>query len=98
MARLKPEIRRAQILEFAVQAAREHGYQRITRDDVARRAGVSTGLVTRYFNTMPQLKRAVMRYAVRHEILEIVAQGLAAADPHARKASQELKQRAIATL
>lgn len=98
MARLKPEIRRAQILQHAVEAARDHGYQRITRDEVARRAGVSVGLVTRYFTTMPQLKRSVMRFAVRNEILEIIAQGLAAADPHARKAAPELKQRAVETL
>lgn len=97
MARLKPEDRRARILEHAVEAARSIGYQHITRDEVARRAAVSVGLVTRYFGTMPKLKRAVMRAAIQGEVLEVVAQGLAAADPHARKAPNDLKQRAIAT-
>lgn len=93
--RLKPKERRKQILNTAIQLAREKGFESLTRDDIANRAGVSHGLVTHYYNTMTQVRRDVMRAAVRQEILEIIAYGLATSNPHAAKASPELKARAI---
>ena len=77
--------------------SKEIGYQKITRDAVAEAAGVSMGLVTRYFGTMVQLRRDIMRYAVREEVLEIIGQGLAAGDDHAKKAAPELRAKAFDT-
>lgn len=93
--RLPPNERREAILGAAVELARRDGYQKITRDAIAEHADVSMGLVTRYFSTMPQLRRDVMRYAVQNSIVEIVAQGMGTQDPHAMKADPVLKQRAI---
>ncbi|MCK5644889.1 MAG: TetR/AcrR family transcriptional regulator [Gammaproteobacteria bacterium] len=97
-SRADPALRREQILNAAVVLARTQGYAQITRDAVAEQAGVSMGLISRYFGTMKQLKRDVMRAAVRQEIPEIIAQGLANADRHARKAPPELKERAVALI
>ena len=92
---LSPAKRKQQILDAAVDRARDHGYMSITRSEVATAAGVSTGLVNKYYSTFPQLKRAVMRAAIQREILEIIAQGLTAKDPQAFKAPDELKKRAV---
>lgn len=97
-SRTNPGLRKAQILTVAIELAKEKGYREITRDGVAESAGVSMGLVTRYFGTMKQLKTAVMRSAVKQGIPEIVAQGLANGDAHAKKASVELKARAATLL
>lgn len=96
--RANPALRKDHILSAAVAMAKEVGYCKLTRDSVAEAAGVSMGLVTRYFGTMPQLRRDVIRYAIRHGIPEIIAQGLVNRDDHATKAPDELKARAKAFL
>ena len=90
--------RSTNVLEAAVQAALVHGYQWITRDDVAERANVSTATVSNAFGTMPDLKRAVLREAVRRPVLAIVAQGLADRHQIALDAPPHVKEQALATL
>jgi len=90
-SRANPELRRLQILTVAVGMAKTQGYPNITRDKIAENAGVSMGLVTRYFGTMCQLRRCIVRHAIKYEIPEIVAQALAVKDPHAKNASDKLK-------
>jgi len=96
--RASPALRKESILAAAVDMAKEDSYLRVTRDSVAIRAGVSVGLVSRYFGTMTQLRRDIMRYAVREGLAEIVAQGLANGDDHAKKAPAELKATAATLL
>jgi DNA-binding transcriptional regulator YbjK len=96
-SRANPGLRKAHILAVAVDMSKDIGYQKITRDAVAEAAGVSMGLVTRYFGTMVQLRRDIMRYAVREGVLEIIGQGLAAGDDHAKKAAPELRAKAFDT-
>jgi AcrR family transcriptional regulator len=96
--RLDPKVRKESILDVAIQRAMELGFDNIRRDDIADKAGVAQGLVTRYFTTMTQLKRAVMRAAVHRGILSIIAQGIVAKHPEALKASEELKQQALSSL
>ena len=96
MSRLKPKERRKQILDTALQLAKEKGFESLTRAAIAKKAQITPALITtHYYSTMPQLRRAVMRAAVKQEILEIIAYVLATSNPHALKASSELKERAI---
>lgn len=95
-ARLAPEVRTEQLLDVALRLAESEGFHRLTRDEIARRAGVATGLVSTRLGTMDQLRRAVMRRAVTQRCVPVVAQGLAAGDKHAAKADQELKDLAAA--
>ncbi|MET7988189.1 TetR family transcriptional regulator [Streptomyces sp. NPDC005281] len=53
--RRDPEGHRAAILEAARQAFAERGYARATVRDIARRAGVTHGLITRQFSSKEQL-------------------------------------------
>lgn len=97
--RLTPEDKRKQreaILDAAVEVSKNHGYAHITREQVAQQAGISPALVSSYLGTVPKFRRDVMRRAVAVEALEVIAQGLVIKDPHAMKADEELKQRAIA--
>jgi AcrR family transcriptional regulator len=96
--RLDPKERKQQILDVAVKLAEVVGVEGLRREGVAKGAEVADGLVSRYFNTMTQLRRAVMRRAVHTENLTIIAQGIAARDPEAMKASPELRAKALATL
>lgn len=92
--RMKPADRRAQILDAALAVAREGSYVTMSRGEVAQGAAVSEGLLAHYFGTMPQLRRAVMCHAVATGDAAVIAQGLVARDPHAKKAPQELKEKA----
>jgi AcrR family transcriptional regulator len=94
MSKLEARERAAQILAAAVEAARDHGYTRLTREQVAARIGVAPSLIPHYMGTMSALRREIMREAVRVECLAVVAQGLAVRDPHAMAAPAELRQRA----
>lgn len=96
--RFKPEVRKDAILEAAVALALSDGLSNVRLIPVAERAGVTNGLVSHYFGTVKQLHRAVIRHAIHRELLSIVAQALAAGDIEARKAPDELKQRALNSL
>lgn len=83
------------LLPAALKVAGHHGYNHMTRAQIAQAAGVSEALVTYHLGAMPRLRRAVMREAVRVEHLPVIAQGLALRDRHALKASDALRQKAL---
>lgn len=96
--RMKPKDRKAEILTAAVVAAQALGFTRFRLVDVAAQANCSTALVILYWSTMEQIRRAVMREAIRTEALPVLAVGIAIDDPRCRKLPTELAQRAIASL
>ncbi len=96
--RANPHLRREQILDAAINAAKEIGYQKITRYDVAKKAKISMGLISRYFEGIEGLRSEIMITAIKRKIVEIVAQGLANNDFYAKKAPPKLKAEAITSL
>lgn len=96
--RMKPADRKSAILGAAVEAARLKGFANFRLVDVAAIAECSNGLVISYFATMEQVKRAVMREAIRLEALPIIAAGLANGDKNCRKLPEALRRRAAASL
>lgn len=104
----KVEQRNRRVLEAAISLARERGFRKFSRHDVAARAGVAAGSVNNAYGTMDDLHDAVMREAVKlaqsgtlvggRGTLEIVAAGLAARHPLACNAPQHLKDSALASL
>jgi hypothetical protein len=99
--RFKPTIRRELILAAAIEAAREPGgWSRLTRQVIAIHADCSEGLVSRYLGDMPEARKAVMKAAVKGEIVEIIVQSIAAHDGYAVKKwlPADLRQRSIASL
>jgi len=103
---LKKDVRRDQILTAAMDIALTHGYNTLTRDGVAERANVAAGQVNRIFNTMPQLRRAVIRSTVaqlkvnptNERLLMILAAGLSSRETPALNAPTEMKQEALQLL
>ena len=93
--RMKPNDRKAELLQAALRLSVKKGWQNVTHRDVAEAANCSTGLVMYYFRTMPKLHRAVMSEALRAGNVPVLAQGLAAKDPKARKASGELREQVL---
>ena len=96
--RLTPKERKAQILNAALVVAERRGYMNIERSDVAKQAGTSEARVSQLFNTMIQLRKAVMRRAVHVENYTIIAQGLTVKDRQALKAPEEVRIAAVAAI
>lgn len=97
-SRRDPETRKSLILAAALTVAERDGFANVTRKAIAAEAYVSEPLVNKYLGTLPQLRRTVMRQAIKHELLSIIAQGIAGGNAYALKASPELKAKALATL
>jgi len=96
--KLDAKAREAQILAASLKLAESIGYTRVTLQQIADAAGVAKSLPLVYFGTMAGWRRKLMREAVRSGNLKVIAQGLAASDPHAKKAPDALRQQAAATL
>ena len=90
--------RRDQILTAAVSMTQTHGYKGVTRDGIAQLAGISQGLVNRYFGTMAALMSEVMKVAVAQRILPVIVQGIAHDDPVALAAPADVKADAMASV
>lgn len=99
--RYKPAIRRELILKAAIEVARQPGgWGLLTRQLIAIQADCSEGLVSRYLGDMPDARKAIMKAAIKDEIVEIIVQSVVAHDGYAVKKwlPAALKQKAIASL
>lgn len=94
--RLTPEARTLELLHRALLLASADGWRTLTHAAIARAAGVTPGLVIARLGTMEQVRRSVMRAAVRERCVPVVAEGLCLGSPHARKADADLKAAAAA--
>jgi AcrR family transcriptional regulator len=74
------------------------GFARLTRDGIAKRAGVAAGLVTYYFGDMKALRTAIVRKAVADENLAILGEAIALGHAVARAAPDSLRSRAVKQL
>lgn len=90
--------RKQDILAAAVIEARQQGYNNVSREAIAQRATCSPALVSHYFGTMVDLKRAIMSEAIRTRELRIVAQGIVDGHPKAKRAPEDLKLEALKLL
>lgn len=96
--RFKPEVRREQIITHALRLARVYGYREITRSEIAGASGITGAAISYHFETMDGLRDALMRAAVDRFDYVVIAQGLAAMDPIAIRAPDEVKRRAAGSL
>lgn len=69
--RLDPDARREQLVAVGLELMRSIPFDRITPDEVARRAGVSKGLVFHYFAGKGDLQAAVLRAAAEDLLAQL---------------------------
>lgn len=93
---MRPKQRTEELLTVALRLASADGMAAVTHDAVASAAGVSRALVICRLGTMTDVRRSVMRAAVRERCVPVVAEGLARKDKHALKADAELRELAAA--
>jgi AcrR family transcriptional regulator len=86
------------ILQAAISLAREGGFSKVTRDNVALAAGVATGLLYHYYDSIDDVKSKVLEVAIEAEDAELLKCGIVAAHPTALGAPDELKKRALELL
>lgn len=96
--RALPELRKENILACALGLSEKKGYLNLKSEELAEAAGITHPNIFRLFGTMAQLRKDIMRKAVKSKNLKVIAQGLAANDPHAKKADAELKTEALKCL
>jgi TetR/AcrR family transcriptional repressor of bet genes len=77
-------IRRKQLIEAAIAAIHEHGFANATVARIARRAGVSSGIVHHYFADKDELLFATMRALLTELRHDTVARQRAATSPRER--------------
>lgn len=89
---------REAILSAAMQLANLKGYKRLTRNDIATRAGVAAGSVSYHFKNMALMRTAMVERAVETSNLRLLGQALADRHPVAMRAPQELRTAAATQL
>lgn len=82
-------------LTAALDIATREGYSAMTRDGVAKQAGVAAGMVNHVWGSMDALRDAVMHAAVRRRVLPIIAHGLVTKHPAMDAADEMLKREAL---
>jgi AcrR family transcriptional regulator len=83
--------RAAALLQAALHAANTHGWHTLTHESIAAQAEVSPSLVKVRLGTIVEVRRAVMRAAVKQRVLRVVAEGLIDGDRAARRADAALR-------
>lgn len=96
--RLKKEIRQGHILQVMAHLAHEGSYKQITQGEIARGANISRGSITYHFYDMDNLRRELMKFAIRTGDLKVLGQGIALGDPIALAAPESAKANALALL
>lgn len=86
------------MIDAALKRAEAVGFANLTRNEVADACGISPALVSGRFGTFTEMKRDILRAAVKKESLGVIAYALAVGHPICKKISPELKARASAHL
>ncbi len=90
--------RKAEILQHATRLSRAKHYRGVTREAVARSAGISEGIISHHFGTMAKLKDAVVKQAVEVKDLKIIAQAIVEKHRLVARIPRTLRQDALNTL
>ena len=90
--------RKERLLAEGAKFAKSHGYRTMTILDITRAAGVSYSVVNLYFGSIKKFKRAIMKYAIEIEDLDILAEGLTAKDGSLGIIPPDLRRRAAVHL
>lgn len=85
IVRMNPEDRKAQLIDAAMRVAKRDGFQCMARFRVAQEAGITPGLIKRYFLDMDELSNAVARQAVRDGVSKVICEALLCGNVYVRR-------------
>lgn len=74
--RKTPDERAAQLLAAAVEIARADGITAVTRASVARKCGITPGLINRYFNGRNGLRQSTLKAVSKPDGVKMLAYAL----------------------
>lgn len=78
------------LLDTAMEIANEVGYRAVTRDEIAKRAKVAQGTVNNHLGTISQIRKLIVRRAVKEGITKIIAEACVYTEPYVmRKLTRE---------
>lgn len=98
MKRLKADDRRQSIFEAMLPLAERHGYNNVTRTMVGDALGITGNAVQHHFDTMQAMRDGFVEFAIRNEVLPVVAQAIAAGNKKALLAPEGLREDALRSL
>lgn len=78
--RMPPGLRRRQVLAHAVELSKARAYWTLSAQAVADAAGISRANLARLY-TLPELRKAVIQWAIETDDAELIAQARTAKDP-----------------
>lgn len=93
--RKNPILKKAHILQSAIEVAYQTEYLYLTRDAIAEQAGVSSSLIAHHFGTMSNFFKELMQVSIKNKEWRIVAQGLNHGNPTALAAPAKIKREAL---
>lgn len=93
--RTPTKVRKEEILVAALDIAKVSGLAAVSGKKIAAALGVGRTGVMYHIISMHELRCDVMRQAIEAEELSVIAQGLAAGDPIAQEAPEDLRRRAV---
>ena len=85
--------KKEKILRACLACAEKHGFNNMTRQQIAELAKVPESLVSYYLGSMENTRSVAMLEAIQKENLNVLSQGLAFSHPVANKAPLHLKVR-----
>ena len=89
------KIDKQHLTDVAVNLAEIHGYRHVTRDEIARVSGASQGTVTNYLGTMRQIRKLIVRQAIKRDIKSIIAQAITYGEPQTQRIPIEERLKAL---
>lgn len=81
------------LIQAGIEIAIEKDYKKMSRNEIARRAGYTAGLIHHYFTDMDHFLREIMQRAIDKEIPQIVARGILDGHPTAITAGASLRRK-----
>ncbi len=92
---MKRDERAEEILSAALKVSEEHGYDKVSRAQIAEAANCAESLISFYFSTMDDVRDTIMKEAILKRNLKIIAMGLISRNKHALSISNSLKHEAL---
>ncbi len=88
------DMRKNHLLTVGLYLSIQFGYNCITAEQLAKRAGVTRGTVYTYFGTTIKLRNSILSHALSSANIQVITQGIILKDPITKRVPLKLRQKA----